>query len=358
MERPLGRCAWTQTALALIVAALAGGCGPAAGTGELTALSLGERPVLLGERCVTAVYGRPGAETSFYLSSVPEADLLSGRISEGVVVHIDLLWQPKAGATPMEPTATNVSIHYIVFAGGQVGVYGGSGFALPRGTLGGPHFGLSLKEASLTLLVSTDGFVDLLSPARLTGALTAAYDEEQTRRVRRAVSQIVTNAMGKSMFVRRPASSPGGSHVDSSRRTLHSRRDPGTHAGLLPALSMAPCGVLAFGLWSAGLRPAGPASCGPPSRKDARRRPRRRGWHAYSSRPHLHSRRDPATHAGLLPALSMAPCGVLASGLWSAGLRPAGPASCGPPTRKDARRRPRRRGTHINSPRLHPGPFS
>ena len=44
----------------------------------------------------------------------------------------------------------------------------------------------------------------------LTGALTASYDEEQTRRVSRAVSQIVTNAMGRSMFVvrdGRPAAS-------------------------------------------------------------------------------------------------------------------------------------------------------
>jgi hypothetical protein len=187
----------------LTLAALAG-CTAGASSGSLLAESLGGSPVVLPRDYVTAFYAvREGAETSFFLADVPLNKLLSGQMTRGNVVHLDLLWVPKAGNTPMDSSATNVSIRFVVFADGEVGVYGGAGFALPDGETGSVTMGLELRDASLTLLDSTDGFADLLSPARLTGRVTARLSEERTQQMRYAVSQLVTNALGRSSFVRR-----------------------------------------------------------------------------------------------------------------------------------------------------------
>ncbi len=53
----------------------------------------------------------------------------------------------------------------------------------------------------MTLLDSTDGFVDLLSPARLTGKITAGLDERCCRQMAYAVNQLVTNALGYTRLV-------------------------------------------------------------------------------------------------------------------------------------------------------------
>ncbi len=186
----------------LIIALLVGlppmaGCVSGRPSGNLRAESLGVNPVFLDQDFTTSVYAELNStETSFFLTDIPIEDLFAGNVSTGMVVHLDLLWVPSAGATPMDSSATNVSIRYVLFADGEVGIYGGAGFALPRGTVGDGTMSLSLRDASLTLLDSTDGFVDLLSPARLTGKLTARLDLNRSRRMAWAVNQIVTNALG------------------------------------------------------------------------------------------------------------------------------------------------------------------
>ncbi len=184
-------------------AVCAAGCSLGRASATLRAESLGEDPVYLNCDYTHAVYARLGStETSFYLTDIPLEDLLEGNVTTGMVVHLDLLWQPTAGNTPMDRSATNVSVRYIVFADGEVGIYGGAGFAMPRGKLGKGAMSLSLRDASLTLLDSTAGFVDLLSPARLTGKVTADLDEQRARQMASAMNQIVTNALGYTRLVR------------------------------------------------------------------------------------------------------------------------------------------------------------
>ena len=186
----------------LVLLPSAAGCASGRLSGNLRAESLGGDPVFLDQDFTTAVYAKLNStETSFFLTDVPLVDLLAGNVSTGTVVHLDLLWHPSAGETPMDSSATNVSIRYIVFAEGEVGIYGGAGFAMPRGTAGDGTMSLSLRDASLMLLDSTDGFVDLLSPARLTGRLTAGLDQKQSQRMAWAVNQIVTNALGYTRLV-------------------------------------------------------------------------------------------------------------------------------------------------------------
>jgi hypothetical protein len=159
--------------------------------------------VLLAAEFRSAVFAHdPRAETSFWLSDVPVEDLLEGRVGEGQIVHIELLWVPKAGATPMDSSATNASIRYVVIAGGEVGVYVGAGFAEPLGPLDRSRVAISVQDASLRLAEATAGFRDVLGPAKLSGRFASRRDPEQARRLFVSVSQFVTDALGESRYVR------------------------------------------------------------------------------------------------------------------------------------------------------------
>ncbi len=213
----------------LVLLPPAAGCASGRQSGNLRAESLGGDPVFLDRDFTTSVYAKLNStETSFFLTDVPIVDLLAGNISTGMVVHLDLLWVPSAGATPMDSSATNVSIRYVVFAEGEVGIYGGAGFAMPHGTVGEGTVSLSLRDASLTLLDSTDGFVDLLSPARLTGKLTANLDWNQSQRMAWAVNQIVTNALG---YTRLVGSTPPTDGTKATRRRRSSSSSLSSSSG-------------------------------------------------------------------------------------------------------------------------------
>lgn len=191
---------------------LAGCTGGAKATGSLRAESLNDDPVVLNAQYVSVVYARDDDDTvSFFLSEVPVEDLLEGDITEGQVMHIELLWRPKAGSTPMDSSATNASIRHVIMVDGELGVYGGAGFALPRGRPGQDRMRISLRDATIRLLESTDGFADPLTPARMTGNFTAIHDPQLVRKLHRAISQVVTNALGRSRFVARPVSSAADS---------------------------------------------------------------------------------------------------------------------------------------------------
>ncbi len=180
----------------------AAGCASGRVSGSLRAESLGDDRVYLDGVYETAVYTNLNTtETSFFITDIPLDDLLAGEITTGMVVHVNLLWQPAAGKTPMDTSATNVTIRFIVFTDGQMGLYGGAGFALPKGELGKGPMSLELRDASITLLDATDGFVDLLSPGRLTGKITAGLDEQRSRQMAYAVNQLVTHALGYTRLV-------------------------------------------------------------------------------------------------------------------------------------------------------------
>jgi hypothetical protein len=183
-------------------AVLAGCAGPHGGSGDLAVRSLRDDAVMLPGRFVEAVYWQsPESETSFLLSDVPLSRLAESRPAEAQVLHIELLWLPKAGATPMDSSATNVSIRHIIISRDEIGVYGGAGFAMPGGSPGDDRLSLSIEDASLALLDATPGFVDLLSPGRLTGSVKAVRDPARARQLHLLVSQYVTNALGRTRFI-------------------------------------------------------------------------------------------------------------------------------------------------------------
>ena len=146
---------------------------------------------------ITAFYADgDSVETSFILSDVGLDQLLSGKFNRGHVVRVDLLWMPKPGATPMDSSATNASIRYVIVADGELGIYAGAGFALPKGDASGRSIAVRLRDASMELVDSTDGFVDLLSPASLTGTFTATHNDPRTRQLFAALRRLENNALG------------------------------------------------------------------------------------------------------------------------------------------------------------------
>ncbi len=177
----------------------AAGCAGPVQYGSLRAQSLGDDPVALEGEYITAFYAHGNSvETSFILSDVGLDQLLSGQFSRGIVVRVDLLWMPKPGATPMDSSATNASIQYVIVADGELGVYAGAGFALPEGDASGRSLEVHLRDASLEFLESTDGFVDLLSPATLTGSFTATHNDQRTRQLSSALRRLVRDGLGRS----------------------------------------------------------------------------------------------------------------------------------------------------------------
>ena len=65
-------------------------------------------------------------EGALWLTDIPIADLVAGTVDSGQILHIELLWLPRPGYTPIDYEATNISIRYIVISGGEYGIYEGA----------------------------------------------------------------------------------------------------------------------------------------------------------------------------------------------------------------------------------------
>lgn len=165
--------------------------------------ALGERPATIDATLPYGSYSSTEADESMYASDLPLDTLLSGDVRDAQFLHVQLLWSPKPGNTPVDPTATNVTLRYVLLVDGEIGIYGGAGFAWPSGKVGTESLLLSIEGSSLSLLACTAGFADPLTPAQLTGTVMMAPNADSTRMYRRAISQIATDALGASRWVDR-----------------------------------------------------------------------------------------------------------------------------------------------------------
>lgn len=144
----------------------------------------------------------PYVEGSIWLTDIPVADLTSGRVESGQLLHIELLWTPRPGYTPIDYEATNLSVRYIVISDGEYGIYEGGGFGYPLGTPASSSMLLNIEGVTLQLAEATDGFVDLLSPAELAGTFNGDCDTGLAVLIGDAAAQLVTDAFGRTMYVR------------------------------------------------------------------------------------------------------------------------------------------------------------
>ena len=161
-------------------------------------------PVHISTQYTTAVCAvDTSVEGSLWLTDIPLADLVAGTVESGQILHVELLWLPRPGYTPIDYEATNISLRYIVISDGEFGIYEGGGFGYPLGTPEDSSMVLNIESATLQLAKSTSGFVDLLSPAVLSGTFNGACDKNTATLVRDATSQLVTNAFDQTMYVQR-----------------------------------------------------------------------------------------------------------------------------------------------------------
>ena len=113
---------------------------------------------------------------------------------DGQIVHVHMFLAPKAGQTPIETTAANATVRYAVLTQGQIGVYTGAGFLLPRGTAGDSHFGATLSNATVRLDRATPGFVDLLGPSRLELSFRATREPRTAAELRARIDALSRRA--------------------------------------------------------------------------------------------------------------------------------------------------------------------
>ena len=203
--------------LLLLTACLSFGCAPSFPSGTVSINGRTAEPVQLVANFGYGGYAVEEADTELILSTVSLEDLRAGNYEHAQVIHAQLLWTPRAGRTPVNKMATNLVIRHVVLVGDQVGVYGGGGFAWPRGTPGKTGLGLDVTGSNISLLESTDGFRDLLSPAELRGWIGGPLAPTTFERFRNTISQIVTNRLGKSTWVDAGDYAPSPS--DEARRS-------------------------------------------------------------------------------------------------------------------------------------------
>jgi hypothetical protein len=126
---------------------------------------------------------------------------------------VRMFWKPRAASTPLDETATNTTVQYIVFKEGvdagesdagkpSVGIYSGGGFLYPETDLDAAILGANLWQATLTLSDKSDGFVDELGPSIMQGRFTARRDDEAMVDALRRVNIAVSERLGVPRFVR------------------------------------------------------------------------------------------------------------------------------------------------------------
>lgn len=145
--------------------------------------SMGLNRVILKANCSTIVCTKGFAnEGDIWMTDIPLEQLESGEFTNGQIIHLQVLWTPVAGKTPLVSTSTNLSIEHIIISNGQVGVYGGGGYCWMSGS---PEKGMQLhiEDATIAIQKSGDGFEDLLTPATMNGKVRSVPDKTIARQI-------------------------------------------------------------------------------------------------------------------------------------------------------------------------------
>lgn len=171
----------------LLVACLAGCASPDRITLQSTSSS-----ARLEATFPTVVYtetGQTGADILLTDLTLDELDPNSDPAElTGRIVRISMVIRPKPGATPIDPTAANATVQYLILSRGAIGLYSGGAFINPgkrlaaRAGLETETMTAKIRGGALRLTASTDRFEDLLGSARMEAQFEALPDEALARR--------------------------------------------------------------------------------------------------------------------------------------------------------------------------------
>ncbi len=116
---------------------------------------------------------------------------------------VRMFWRPKAAATPLDETATNATVQYIVFdrVKNTVGIYSGGGFLFPETDLTLSTLQANLWQATLNLADQSEGFEDTFGPSLMTGRFKAVRNDEYLPEAVRQVNIAVSEVLGVPRFV-------------------------------------------------------------------------------------------------------------------------------------------------------------
>lgn len=156
---------------------------------------------ILNAKFDTAVYTSDGPNTMTIL--LVEGPLDNPR--QAVTIH--MFYLPISGYTPLDATATNSVVRYVVFSDdastdAKVGVYSGAGFVHPKQTPGKKKVDVSAWNATLTLADASVGFNDVLGRSQFRGRFTLLKDNGATNDGVRKISQLVSERLGYPRSVR------------------------------------------------------------------------------------------------------------------------------------------------------------
>lgn len=152
--------------------------------------SLGLDQKVLRTDCSTIVCTDGFAnEGDIWMTDIPVDQLRTGSVSMGQIIHLQILWTPTAGKTPLASTSTNLAIEHIIIVDGEIGIYGGGGYCWPEGT---PETGLEIivEEATIALQHHSAQFADLLTPATMEGRVRSQPDPNTARLIAAAAKQL------------------------------------------------------------------------------------------------------------------------------------------------------------------------
>ncbi len=158
-----------------------------------------EQPTKLAPRFLTRVFDSADNNSADIVLSDLDRETLQDReamdAAVGQVILARMFIAPKAGRTPIEPTACTVTLRYIVLAGGEYGIYAGGGFLLPGDRPAGSRFKGRILNATMRLVSSSAGFKDLIGSGRMSLSFSAARDPETVGRVIRNTDFLAFSAI-------------------------------------------------------------------------------------------------------------------------------------------------------------------
>lgn len=152
-------------------------------------------PARLTRQFPESVYSYADGNTATFVLVSRVGGRPDARIEQAAVVR--MFWRPRAGRTPLERTATNATLQYLVFPPeGEVGVYTGAGFIMPDGRPGHDRLGVEVQDAYLQLRDAGPRFLDLLGRAEVDGTFLARRDDPRARALLQELERLAAEALG------------------------------------------------------------------------------------------------------------------------------------------------------------------
>lgn len=149
-------------------------------------------------RLPTTAYRVGSANTAeVYLTDLPPEALEPGAdlaTVEGRIVQLRLFLIPRAGSTPIDSTASSLTIRHVVLSRGVIGVYSGGGFLRPSDRVGSASFSGRVAGATVRLTGLTAGFADRLGAATFDASFRAPRDDAMAGRIAARLDDVLLRA--------------------------------------------------------------------------------------------------------------------------------------------------------------------